>query len=113
MGNLTFSPEQLETIQLKVMGLLFYVKKHDSRTLPDCFRFCERIVRNIDICRIGCYVDIDELTQLIKEDWRMASHFRVGMPEYYIPNDEIKIRKSMNKALSIQILDIGEHINAQ
>ena len=113
MKNQAFTPEQLETIQLKVMALLFYVKTHDNRTLPHCFSFCERIVRNIDISRDGCYAEIEELTQLIKEDWRSACHFRVGLLEYYIPNDELEIQKSMNTAISKQISEIEEHINTQ
>ena len=113
MKKQTFTPEQLETIQLNVIALLCYVKKHEGRTLPHCFGFCERIVRNIDISRDGCYAEREELTKLIKDNWRGACRFRAGLPEYYIPNDELEIRVSMNRAISKQISEIEKHINTR
>ena len=107
----TFTPEQLETIQLKIMALLVYVRTHDSRELPYCFRHCERIVKNINICRSGCYSGIEELTQLIREDWRSASHVRTGLGEYCIPNAEMAIQINMNTAISKQILAIEKQVN--
>jgi len=34
----TFTPEQIETIQIKMIALLYYVKKHDARPLPECLQ---------------------------------------------------------------------------
>ena len=113
MENAVFSPEQLETIQLKIIALICYARKHDSRPLPNYFRTCERIVRNIDISRADRYAERHELTRLIKDDWRSACHFRAGLPEYYIPSDDLEIRKSMNTALSKQIAEIEGYITAQ
>ena len=113
MKERTFTPEQLEIIQLNVMALLTYVKTHDSRVLPQCFRPCERIVKNINICRSSCYSEIEELTQLIREDWRIASHVRTGLSEYCIPNAEMAIQINMNTAISKHILVIEEQINNQ
>ena len=111
MKNQVLPPEQIELVQIKLMALLVYAKKLDGRPLPHCFRHCERIVRNIDIFRNSCYDGIDELTQLIKEDWRAACHPRAGFSEYYIPNDEAEIRKCTNLALFKQISEIEELIN--
>ena len=111
MKNQAFTPEQLETIQLKVMALLVYVKTHDRKTLPYCFQVCERIVRNIDVSRSYCYGELMELTELIIEDWRIAFHSRVGLLDYCIPNDEPELQKSMNTAIHKQISDIEEYIN--
>ena len=108
-----FTPEQLETIQIKLIALLCYVKKHDARPLPECFRFCERIVRNIDISRDACYAESDELTQLIKDHWRSACHFRVGLSDYCIPNDEMEIQVNMNRAIAKQVSEIEQHINVR
>jgi len=105
-----FTPEELENIQLKIMALLYYVKKYDKRKLPHCFGFCERIVRNIDISRAACYSGIDELTQLIIDDWKSACGAPVGLYDYYIPSDDAEIRKAMNRALSSQISDIDKCI---
>ena len=111
MKNQAFTPEQLETIQLNVIALLCYVKKHDGRELPHWFSHCERIVRNIDISRDAGYTERHELTELIKGDWRSACHFRAGLPDYYLPNDTVEVRTSMNRAISKQISKIEEHIN--
>ena len=113
MLNQVFTPEQLETIQLNVLALMCYAKKHDANTPPHWFRHCERIVGNIDISRDGGYAESSELTELIKSDWRSACHFRAGLPEYYIPNDEPEIRKSVNIAFHKQVASIEEYINAQ
>ena len=110
MKNQEFTPEQLEIIQLSMIALLSYVKKHDNRMLPNSFQFCERIVRNIDISRDGCYAESLELTELIRRDWRSACHFRVGLSDYYIPNDKPEIQTSMNRAISKQISIIKEYI---
>ena len=108
----TFTPEEIEIIQLNVIGLLFYVKIHDKRDLPHCFRNCERIVKNIDVCRSECYADIEELTTLIKEDWRTACGAHDSLLDYYIPNVELEIQKNMNCAISRQISSIKRYINS-
>ena len=112
MAKQTFMPEEIETIQLNVIGLLFYVKMHDKRELPPCFRRCEIIIKNIDTCRNGCYSNIEELTQLIKEDWRSAFGAHTGMLEYYIPDEKFEVQKNMNSAISKKISVIGKHINS-
>ena len=112
MEKQIFTPEEIEFIQLNVIGLLFYVKMHDKRDLPHCFRRCEIIVKNIDICRSGCYSNIEKLTQLIKEDWCSASGAHTGLSEYYIPNEEFEIQKNMNSAISRKISVIEKHINS-
>ena len=111
MENHTFTPEEIERIQLNLMALLFYVKTHDKRNLPHCFRICERIIRNIDICRSECYSDIDELSRLIKEDWHASMEVHAGLPAYYIPNEAREVMISMNRAVSRQIADIAEFID--
>ena len=110
MAKHTFTPEEIEIIQINVIGLLFYVKIHDKRDLPHCFRNCERIVKNIDICRSDCYADIEELTTLIKEDWHTSFGARTGLLDYCIPNAEMEIQKNMNCAISRQISVIERYI---
>ena len=112
MAKYTFTPEEIEIIQLNVIGLLFYVKMHDKRDLPHCFRNCERIVKNIDVCRSESYADIEELTRLIKEDWCTAFGAHVGLYEYNIPNGEFEIQKSMNHAISRQLSVIKGYISS-
>ena len=113
MKNQMFTPDQLETIKLKVIALLSYVKKHDGMELPHCFRFCEKIVRNIDISRDAHYAESNELTALIKDDWRIAFRSRDGLLEYYIQNDEFEVQRNMNAVISKQISEIDEYINTQ
>ena len=112
MAEHTFTPEEIEIIQLNVIGLLFYVKIHDKRDLPHCFRHCERIVKNIDVCRSESYADIEELTRRIKEDWRTACGAHNSLLDYCIPNAEMEIQKNMNRAISRQISAIDRHIRS-
>ena len=111
MTNRTFTPAEIETIQIKIMALLCYVKTHDRRTMPRCFQFCEKIIRNINACRDVCYAQIDELTALIKSDWRSACEIHAGLPAYYMPSDNAEIMTSMNRAIAAQISEIDELID--
>ena len=111
MAEHAFTPEEIEIIQLNLIGLLFYVKIHDKRDLPYCFRHCERIVKNIDVCRSECYADIEELTMLIKKDWRSACGAHNSLLDYCIPNAEMEIQKNINLAISRQISVIERHIS--
>ena len=67
-----YTPEQLEYIQFYILGLLSYMKRNLTGRYPHSFDFCKRIIRNIDMCRKGNYVGIDELTLLIRQDWESA-----------------------------------------
>ena len=53
MQQLVYTPEELERIQMGVLALLCYAKRHDRRELPRCFLFCRTMVKNIDRCREG------------------------------------------------------------
>lgn len=105
MGASIYTAEELEKLQLALFGLLCYARRHDRRELPPCFGACERIVRNIDLCRSGGYTELDraELSQLIREDWRSAMELHSGLPEYYIPEERMEIQRSMNHALHRQV----------
>ena len=84
MQQLVYTPEELERIQMGVLALLCYAKRHDRRELPRCFLFCRTIVKNIDLCREGGHTPEDraELSQCIREDWKCAMEARAGLPEY-------------------------------
>ena len=53
MQQMVYTPEELERIQMGVLALLCYAKRHDRRELPRCFLFCRTMVKNIDLCREG------------------------------------------------------------
>ncbi|WP_322459363.1 hypothetical protein, partial [Clostridium perfringens] len=106
-----FTTKQIETIQLNIIALLCYIKRHDEGALPRCFKFCEIIVKNIDICRNNGYSDIDELSEYIRQDWNSAMEIHTGLPEYYIPNCNFEIQKAINEAIKRQIMFIEEYLN--
>ena len=98
-----YSPEELEQIQMALLGLLYYTRQHDQRELPRCFLFCRTMAKNIDICRETGYVNRAELSELLREDWRAAMERHSGLPEYYIPDDRVEVRISMARAIERQI----------
>lgn len=103
MAEQIYTPQKIEELQMQLLALVSYVKRHDKQTLPRCVSFCETIIRNIDICRANGYVDIEELSALIRQDWNSAMEIHTGLPEYYIPNDVFAVQQSMNAAISAQI----------
>lgn len=111
MSKNVFTPKQIETIQLNIMALMCYIKRHDKGALPRCFEFCETIVKNIDICRNNGYSDIDELAEYIRQNWNSAIEIHTGLPEYYISNCNFEIQKAINEAIKIQMMFIEEFLN--
>ena len=105
-----YTAEQIEKIQLNMIALLYYIKKHSTSNLPRCFKFCETIIKNIDICRENKYEDINELSMLVREDWNSAMEVHTGLPEYYMPNNSFEIQKAMNIVIHEQILVVGKLI---
>ena len=103
MKRKRYVPEEVEQIQMALLALVCYAKRHDSRELPHCFQFCNRIVRNIDICRANQYEGLDELSELIQREWRCAMENHAGLPEYYIPNSDFKVQSSMAHAMGRQV----------
>lgn len=106
-----YTAKEIEKIQLNMIALLYYVKIHDKLNLPMCFQFCERIVKNIDICRDNKYENISELSMLIRSDWNSVMEPHVGLSNYYIPNSIFQIQKAMNTTIAEQILVLGRLID--
>ena len=92
MQQMVYTPEELERIQMGVMALLCYAKRHDRRELPRCFLFCRTIVKNIDLCREGGHTPENraELSQCIREDWKCAMEAHAGLSEYYLPDTRLE-----------------------
>lgn len=111
MNKTPYAPNQIEMIQLNMIALLDYIKRIDKNSLPRAFEFCEIIIKNIDICREDDYKDIDELSKLIREDWKCAMESHSGLPEYYIQNKIFRIQSSVNEAISKQIVVIDKLIS--
>ena len=105
MQQLVYTPEELERIQMGVLALLCYAKRHDWRELPRCFLFCRTMVKNIDRCREGGHTPEDraELSQCIREDWKCAMEARAGLPEYYLPDTRLEVQRGMAQAIGWQI----------
>ena len=65
------------------------------------------------MCRDNNYEDIDELSKLIKTDWKSALEPHTGLSNYYIPSSIFQIQKSMNAAISDQIFVITKLIDEE
>ena len=99
MQQMVYTPEELERIQMGVLALLCYAKRHDRRELPRCFLFCRTMVKNIDLCREGGHTPEDraELSQCIREDWKCAMEAHAGLPEYYLPDARLEVQRSSHR----------------
>ena len=104
MQQMVYTPEELERIQMGVLALLCYAKRHDRRELPRCFLFCRTIVKNIDLCREGGHTPEDraELSQWIREDWKCAMEARAGLPEYYLPDARLEVQRGWPRPSAVR-----------
>ena len=101
---MVYTPEELERIQMGLLALLCYAKRHDRRELPRCFLFCCTMVKNIDRCREGGHTPEDraELSQCIREDWKCAMEARAGLPEYYLPDTRLEVQRGTGRRRAVE-----------
>ncbi len=105
-----YPTEQLEAIKMHLLELVKFVQEQDKRDLPRCFEYCKLILKNIDICINSEYEGIEELTEVIQRDWKNVLENHSGLAEYYIPNENFVVQKSLNEQLAQLIWQVDEAV---
>lgn len=100
----------LEMEKLLKIPMSFVNGNNKSRRMPRCYQFCETILKNIEICRVGNWNDIEELSKYIKCDWDEATSLHYGRYEYDFYLHEYDLNGEINTKIDQCINEINSCI---
>jgi len=93
--------DKTRCIELKeaIAELIMIIKTEEKGQFPSFFSFLNIMKRNLDICTKSNFEDLDELIQLLKEDWANCWPAHGGLGDWGIYRENYEERLRANEKL--------------
>jgi len=105
--------DRLQELHNNISELINLISSESLGDLPRFYSYLSIMKNNIEICINSDYRDMEELRELLKEDWNSCFNLHCGIPDWYIKRDIFEEQLKMNQILKNKTENIDKlmHFN--
>ncbi len=91
--------ERCVELESSINDLIKLIETENEGLFPKFYDYLKIMKKNLSICIQDNFEDLDELIQLLKEDWANCWQVHCGLDEWYIQREEYVEQVKMNQLL--------------